>query len=218
MHIAIECGQCGTPITVPGDLTGRKIRCRSCGTVLVVPGQDQRPADRPVERAAPPPADDYDEPRPRRRPREGDYRPPRRRRFQERDTRKTWLVAGAIGGGFLLLLIVGGLVYYFAVGGNVLSGDNGRLTTENEQRFNDRFKQGNMTLDDAEQILGPSRLATEGDLRRANAGTPPAIWIHLPSRPGTAKYRWKNGNHWLFATVDDKTKIISSTEGVSKGD
>jgi hypothetical protein len=216
MHIAIECGACGTPITVPNELAGRKIRCRSCGTMLVVPAMDDQPA--PIaERPAPPRPDDYDQPPLRRRPREDDDRRPRRRRFREKGGDKTWLVVLGIIGGVVLLVVVGGLVYLLVTGGNVLTGDNGNLSAENGQRFNDRFRQGNMTLDEAEEIFGASRRATEADVRQVNEGAPPGVWILLPRRAGQTMYRWKERNQWIFVTVDDRTRIIVMSQGHRKG-
>jgi len=54
----------------------------------------------------------------------------------------------------------------------------------NGGRINARLMKGNITLDAAEQIFGASRRATEADLRQANEGVPPALWIQLPRKPG----------------------------------
>jgi hypothetical protein len=167
-------------MTVPGDLAGRKIRCLSCGTILIVPGLDAQLTPEP-EQASRPQVHDYDEPGPRRRR-------PQRRRLRERGAGRAWLLPVGIVAGVVLLLVAGILVYRLTVGGNVLTGDNGHLSPENVKRFEDRLKEGNLSLDEAEQIIGPSRRATELDLRQAyahlDADTPPRVAPPPPKETG----------------------------------
>jgi hypothetical protein len=190
---------------------------------MVVPGgAAPRPSPSPVRptRPAAPPPDDLEEPpapRPRRRrgDEEAEPKPPKS---------KKGLLIGLIAGGVGLLAVcccgvgIGG---YFVW--PVLSDSNPKVTKENFARL-----QGNMSLGDVENILGPGRPATSDDVSTAHK------WLRgaeLQDRVNRWKgsidkgavYRWKNGNTMILIAFGGppkeggKAKVLFYSNVLSNG-
>jgi hypothetical protein len=165
---------------------------------------EKRPARRDLRRDDYEEEDDDFEDRPVRRRRREDDRP---RRFRpKKKSGNTGLIIGlAIGGAVFLLMICGGVAFWLFI----RSEANPLLTEENIKKI-----QPGLTLAEVEQILGAGRVATEDDMRQANTmmkGIGPKVQF----RPGTTKYRWRNGNTWLFVDVDNNTKKVVGVASMS---
>jgi predicted RNA-binding Zn-ribbon protein involved in translation (DUF1610 family) len=204
MAITFVCQSCQTKLRVPDERAGSSIRCPRCGNAVIVPEQET-PAVEEVVAELPrgkrsQSRDDEDDLDERPAPRRKSERP----RPKSKGGGKGLVLGLAIGGGCLALLLVfgvcGGLIWWV-----VLPERNPRLTDENIKKI-----QGNMTLDEAEQILGEAKKATDKDVQTVNKAMK-GFGPNIQFRPGTTKYRWRNGNRWLFVDVDDRTrKIVGS--------
>ncbi len=119
MATRISCPNCETPLAVPEEMLGRKVRCKSCQEVFVVrtspPRNDEDEIDE-VERIQTSPRpkpvssrrrDENDEDRPPRR-RDDDDRPVRRRE-RERPVSSGPPLPLILGGVAAALLLLGGV-------------------------------------------------------------------------------------------------------------
>jgi predicted Zn finger-like uncharacterized protein len=210
MAIKFVCESCQTTLRVSDELAGRSVRCGKCNTVCVVPAEEEEPVEivevQPAKRSLPPDEDDEKDREERPARRRKDDRP--RRRPRPTGTNRGLMIGLIIGGGVLaglfLVGVCGGLIWWY-----FLPENNPLLTQENIKKV-----QPGMSLEQAEHILGKSKQATEGDLQTVNKGMKgfgPAVAF----RPGTTKYRWRNGNFWFFVDIDNNTKKIVGSDSRS---
>ena len=212
----IVCPSCRSKLRLADNMAGRNVRCPSCNTVTRADAKPTAP------RAALEPDDDppLAEETPLRRKQEieievDDDEDVPRRRLKKKRSRSNVLNMVLIAGTALVVLAgVGGVLWWF-IGPEM----NSNLTMENIQKI-----QHGMTLEEAEQILGKARIATERDVVELNEmtrapGDPPIGARGNPAavkfRGGLTKYMWRNKNLWFLVDVDDQSKKILGTQWLS---
>jgi hypothetical protein len=195
---------------VPDTHAGKKVKCPKCAAVISVPAVADEPAE--VVADAPAPAA-TDRPRPAVPPPEageeqgGEEVPA----APKKKSKKGLYIGLGIGCGALLgFCCCGGGIATFLL----LPETNDKVTHANFKRL----KEG-MTRAQVEEVLGPGKEATRGDVEKIYKEYPPQDFKYEMDNWGPRidqkyVYRWQNGSDMIFVAYDKPPSQNGKTQKI----